>query len=339
MHRSIAFLPLIALLACSPQSGTMLATEDQPTAAAGMIEDYTQTPVHIWEAEPERQSLGQLAYRGGLHIEHTDERFGGWSALEIDQDGTRLLAVSDSAYWMSAQLEWSDNGWLSGIEGIEITPLLGREGQELVGDEEDSEAIAHLGGSRYAVSFERNHRIKGYDLGADHSGIHDAVGIALRLPPGAVDLPNNGGLEGMTAFDGDNILIGREYPPQDGAPYLLYYYDGQDWSDVRVASLPGFAVTSLTRYGDHIYMLERFYTQEDGTRIRIVRFPLESLAAGSLIEAELLGALEAANPVDNFEGISVIEHNGETTIVIVSDDNYNAYGNQRSLFLAFALED
>lgn len=335
MTRTFALLSIIALASCSAE--TPVAQPD--IVEAEPVAVVTHTQVHIWEAEPDRQVLGQLAYRGGLHMEHADERFGGWSALEVDQNGTRLLAVSDSAYWMTAQLNWSDAGWLSGIEAVEMAPILGREGQELEGDEEDSEAIAHLGGSRYAVSFERNHRINGYDLGSDLSGIHDAVGISLRLPPNAIDLPNNGGLEGMTAFDGDNILIGREYPPQDGAPYLLFYYDGQDWSDVRVASLPGFAVTSLTRYGDHIYMLERFYTQEDGTRIRIGRFPLASLATDGLIEAELLGTLEAANPVDNFEGISVIEHNGETTILIVSDDNYNAYGNQRSMLLAFALED
>lgn len=327
MTRTIALLSMIALAACSAE------TPVAQTAAA------THTPVHIWEADPDRQTLGQLAYRGGLHIEHADERFGGWSSLEVDQDGTRLLAISDSAYWMTAQLNWSDAGWLSGIEAVEITPILGREGQVLQGDDADSEAIAHLGGSRYAVSFERNHRINGYDLREDHSGIHDAAGISLRLPPNATDLPNNGGLEGMTAFDSDHILIGREYPPQEGAPYLLFYYDGQTWSDVRVVSLPGFAVTSLTRYGDHIYMLERFWARDVGTRIRIVRFPLAALAAGDLIETELLGALEAANPVDNFEGISVIEHNGETTILIVSDDNYNAFGTQRSLLLAFALDN
>jgi hypothetical protein len=308
-------------------------------AAPQSAEDGTSSAVAIHNDEPERQDLGVMSYRGGLHITHPNAAFGGWSALDISDDGSNVVAVSDSSYWMTAELSWSEHGWLDDVSDIELAPILGTEGQELSGDEEDSESIAKLADGRYAVAFERHHRMNAYDLGTDFENLHSAVGQALPMPPRLEFLPNNGGLEGLVALSGGAILAAVEYPPSEGEPRLLWHFDGTDWAEVRVQATPEFAMTSLDVHGGYIYALERFWEAEVGTRIRIIRFAQSALTSGDIIEPELLGALEASNPVDNFEGISIFERDGETVVLIISDDNYNQYGSQRTLLLAFAVED
>jgi len=323
MFKILTALPVLALIACS----------DVPAP-----KETSSTQVALYNSEPDRMALGQLSYRGGLHIEHPDDRFGGWSALEVSTDGTQILSVSDSAYWMTASLGWDEGGFIAYVDEIEIAPILGTEGQILEGNEADSETIALMADGRYAVSFERHHRINAYDLGADLSGISHAVGEALPVPPGADDLPNNGGLEGLTPLGDGGYLAAIEYPQDAASPRLFWRYDGANWSEVHIAPTPDYGLTSLTRHGGYVYALERFWNETDGTRIRIIRFDESQIYGGALIEPEFLGALEAENPVDNFEGISVIDHGGETLVLIISDDNYNAFGAQRTLLLAFAVD-
>ena len=45
--------------------------------------------------DTERDTVGELKYRGGLDIRSTDRRFGGLSGLDISPDGRRLIAVTD----------------------------------------------------------------------------------------------------------------------------------------------------------------------------------------------------------------------------------------------------
>jgi hypothetical protein len=304
---------------------------------SGALETTETTAVPLFHADLTRDELGMLAYRGGIEVTHPDHRFGGWSALEIGEDGTSVLAVSDSAYWMSASLSWSSNGQLSDLSEIEIAPMLGGDGRALTGNDADSEAIAHLGEGRYAVSFEHHHRINAYQLGNDWTGIQTARGEPLPIPPGASDFPNNGGLEGLASLPGGRVLAAIEYPLGDDESRLLWLQDGSAWQPVRLRASPDYGLTSMTHHGGYIYALERYWRPGDGNRIRIVRFPDAALASNAIIEPELLGALGAENTVDNFEGIAVLERAGETLVVIISDDNYNTSRGQRTLLLAFAI--
>ena len=54
--------------------------------------------VPLYEQSPERTDLDRLSYLGGVVLTNPDDRFGGFSALAVSADGSRILAVSDSAY-------------------------------------------------------------------------------------------------------------------------------------------------------------------------------------------------------------------------------------------------
>ncbi|WP_339335509.1 esterase-like activity of phytase family protein, partial [uncultured Maricaulis sp.] len=100
---------------------------------------------------------------------------------------------------------------------------------------------------------------------------------------------------------------------------------------------PDYGLTALDYHDGAVYALERFWQTGIGNRIRILRFDAGALEAGGQapIQPELLGTLEAGKAVDNFEGLAVLEHDGRTILLMVSDDNYNRA--QRTLVLAFAV--
>ena len=103
-----------------------------------------------------------------------------------------------------------------------------------------------------------------------------------------------------------------------------------------MAGTPDYGLTALARHGSDIYALERYWRRETGNRIRIIRFPASALDGDAIIQPDTLATLDAANSVDNFEGITVIERHGETLLLILSDDNYS--DSQRTLLMAFAVE-
>ena len=284
----------------------------------------------LYPDAPERRDLGALRFRGGLHLQHPDERFGGLSALYVSADGGRFIAVSDRAYWITGRLAWSENGDLAGAAIEEIAPLLSRAGETLSGPAVDSEAIAHLGGGRFAVSFEREHRINIYDLGEDWAAL-DAPGQAVPAPEARTRFANNGGMEGLTALEDGALLAGIE--DAVGGTRQLWLSDGAQWSERSIFASPDFGLTALDRHGDEVYALERSWRREIGNRIRILRLPADALEG----EPELLATLTPALTVDNFEALSVIEREGERVLLIASDDNYS--DSQRTLLMAFTLTD
>lgn len=316
-------LPLsLALTACSP------AANDAVFAST------SATDIPLYEAEPERRDLNALTYLGGMAITYSDARFGGLSAIHLSEDGSRLLAVSDRAYWIRAGLSWSDEGAPVAIGGVDIAPLLSREGTELQGAAGDSEAIADLGNGQFAISFERDHRINLYDLGPEWSAL-DAPGLAISVPASAARFENNGGMEGLTQLADGRLMAGVE--DTTGSDRELWVLDDGRWSPRRLAAESNYGLTALDAHGEYIYALERFWQRETGNRIRILRFQAAAIDAGGTIRPDLLGTLEAGKSVDNFEGLDVIERDGRTVLVIVSDDNYSE--NQRTLLMAFAVED
>ncbi|WP_421787886.1 esterase-like activity of phytase family protein [Hyphobacterium sp.] len=298
------------------------------------------TSVPLYPDTPERLDVGALEYRGGLVLSSEDERFGGLSAMEIH--GDRLLAISDSAYWLTAHLEFNEDGWLTDVSQAFYAPMLDADGMPLTGDAADAEGLAPLGSGAYAVSFERQHRIDRYDIAPDWSGIAIATPTPLEAPPGTDRLRNNGGIEALAPSQ-NGYWAGVEYPIVEGRPHSLWRMaDGQEpvVTDYRAAE--GFGVTGLARRGEALLVLERFYARDIGNRIRVFEFENRyfdrQTGDVTLTARRLPGPLAELEPgmtIDNFEGIAVSEVNGEMRIFILSDDNYNP--DQRTLLLSFAI--
>ncbi|HBU63755.1 MAG: hypothetical protein CMH91_00785 [Oceanicaulis sp.] len=301
------------------------------------------TPLPLFPDDPGRTRLGDLRYLGGVALDLDDERFGGWSALDISPDGGRLLAVSDSGYWMTASLQY-DGDALVGLSEPHITVILDEAGEPVSDDFADSEGLADLGDGAYAVSFEREHRIWRYELGEDWSGVDDALPTPLANPLGTEALPNNAGMEGIAVI-GDWLWSAQEHTTGNAPVHIFsrthLFEPEQTGNSYLVAMEPEFGVTELESDGaDGLYILQRFWSRDVGNRIHILHLTAEQIAEApnvTELHPTLLAAIEPDEmSVDNFEGMAVIEREGQTRLFLISDDNYN--DSQRTLLFSFVLE-
>ncbi|MCW5724164.1 MAG: esterase-like activity of phytase family protein [Maricaulaceae bacterium] len=318
-----------------------LAACAEPPRTAEPIE-LAAIAVPLYPEEPERADLGVLEYRGGLHLTAPHAGFGGWSAMELTEDGARLLAISDQGWWLTASLTYGEDGTLTGVGDAAITPMLDAAGAPLQWPYSDAEGLAPLGGGRYAVSFEHAHRIEVYDIGADWRGVSTARPAPHPEPPGLERLPPNGGLEALERAADGGLWAGVEYGVMEGRPNTLWHIHNNALSTPYSLQLEdGFGFVALTRRdGGRLVWLERFYARDTGNRIRIMQVSESWLLSGGAEgrAPRLIGALEPGMTIDNFEAVSTAWVNGEERLFILSDDNYNPPG-QRTLLLSFAFAD
>ena len=329
---SVCLFPL--LIACGGGGEAQTATEPA---------DLTASPVPLFPDDPGRKRLGALRYLGGVALDLDDERFGGWSALDVSDDGQRLLAVSDSGYWMTASLTY-DGDALSGVESPHIAAILDEAGEPVSGDFADSEGLADLGDGAYAVSFEREHRIWRYGLGSDWSGVDDALPTPIRTPLGTEALSNNAGMEGVTRI-GDWLWSAQEHTTGDAPVHIFsrtHLTDPEITGNAYLVAMEAeFGVTELEADGvGGLYILQRFWSRDVGNRIHIFHLSAEQIADAANVTELHPVLLAAIGPdemsVDNFEGMAIIETEAGTRFFLISDDNYN--DSQRTLLMSFALE-
>lgn len=323
-------------LALAPLTALLVLGCSGP-AEGGPIEVQAQSIV-LFPDDPGRRGLGDLRYSGGVELTSNSERFGGWSAMTINEDGTRLLAVSDSASWMTADLVYDEAGDLTGLANVALSPMLDTEGTPLEGLAADAEGLADLGNGRFAVSFERDHRIWVYDFGQSWDGIETARASTFAVAPGADRLRDNGGLEAL-ALVGDTLWAGIEDVLVDGQPHQVLAFDPETGASrdtgFALEIEPRFAVTGFEPDGaGGLIVLERFYARQIGNRNRIGLVSADALEAGvEPLRPQPLAAIEPDMSVDNYEAIALANVGGTRRIFLMSDDNFNDA--QRTLLISF----
>lgn len=276
-----------------------------------------------------------MRFRGGLALSGDSARFGGFSGIEVLEDG-RLIAVTDAGDWFEARLVLDEAGALIGVEDGRIAFMRDENGAAFSNKAAgDAEALAQLPDGRFAVAFEQTQTIRIYDLNRDGPFGAAAPGPVLA---GVARLPPNAGLEAMAANADGALIVGAEggggatplwrAPLQSAAP-------AQAHARYRLAR--GFSLTGLDALPEGGFVaLERFFAPIIGARARITFISAEALEAGGLIEAEELALLASPMPVDNFEGVAAVRA-GESGVrlYVISDDNLSS--RQRTLLYAFDL--
>ncbi|OQW62420.1 MAG: hypothetical protein A4S17_07940 [Proteobacteria bacterium HN_bin10] len=309
-----------------------LAAACSPSHSGGAIDQWQAVEVTVVPVEAPVEIVGRLAYRGGLELRSDDPTFVGLSGIEV-LDNNRAVFIGDEADWVEAQLVLDERGHLTGFTDVRSAWMRDERGRPFRDKTQgDSEGLAQLADGRFAVSFERSHRIRIYDLNRD--GPFGAAAPGPRLDEVA-RLPANSSLEALAALE-NTLLTGAEGGDEPAAPLWLAPIDASAPVVPRF-SYPlsgGFSLTGMDRLPDgSIVALERFYAPVIGPRARITRFAAPS-GEGGAVEPELLALLEPPFPLDNFEGISAVRaSDGATRLYIISDNNRSAQ--QRTLLLAF----
>jgi len=281
-------------------------------------------------AVPPLPEGGALRLLGGLEIDRGVLGFGGLSGLHLAPDLT-LTAISDLARFAEFRLRLDDRLRPQALVLLRRGRLGDGRGQPLArGHAGDAESLARLPDA-WLVGFERWHRIRRYE---DLAG----PGAEVAAPPGLEAAPGNGGLEALAVLAGGRWLALSEAlsaPEHPGA--TRGWIGGPDaWQPLAWRSGPGMSPVDAAPLPDGgALVLERAFSWIGGFRGRLVRVPEAALRPGTLIEGTEILSLSDPLPAENWEGVSVLAHQGRTLVALVSDDNESAF--QRSLFLLLEL--
>jgi len=315
--------PLKTTLAAAALAMGALFASAAPASAQDDIFPLTQ-PVALDPADPQREEVGELIYRGGLEIEPGEAKIGGISGLEW-HDG-RLYAVIDDGRWMTMEPDEFD-GRLIDLTAITVAPLLDERGRRLRGkDDSDAEAITRMTDGSWLVAFERDHRIWRYSADLASAAQPYSADLSGLVRPGA----DNNGIETLV-MSVDTLILCGEFV--DGARPNCRGIEGGNNSDIAITAPIGpydpVPTDGACASDGACYILLRDYTPGVGNHAAIV-------AVGRGEEPQVIATFDPSITIDNFEGLAVREQYGKTYLYIVSDNNFSS--SQRTLLLKFEIK-
>ncbi len=320
----------------------LLACPPALAAGPGFVPiEVTATPIEQFHRGSSETHFGKLEFRGGLQLTSTDHEFGALSGLDLATDGETIVAVADTGFWFSGRIVEKD-GRLVGLDNARWAPILDAKGKPVVGkkrgDAEGLRLTTRNGKPVALVSFEQVNNVRLY-AGPDYAAARQAE---VKLPATVSGMPRNQGLEAIAVapaqgpLGGAIVLIAERSLDRAGndrawivggplaGSFALTHTD--DFDETDAAFLPG---------GD-LVVLERRFDFSSGPAMRIRRIAGSELKPGALVSGEILLEADLSDQIDNMEGLAVKPGpNGETLLLIVSDDNNSII--QRTLLLQFAL--
>lgn len=237
--------------------------------------------------------------------------FGGWSGIEISEDGQRLVAISDKGTVLRADVI-REGGRMTGLTNIRAAALKGPKGKRLRGKRTDAEGLALAPDGQVYVSFEHAHRVMELD---------PATGVTSKAMPLArgMGLQANSGLEALAVSPAGTIYVIPERSGRLDRPFPLFARVDGTW---RIAGhvprrgpfLP--AGADIDR-DNRLWLLERAATPL-GFRSRVRRFDLSD---PDLQETLFLQTLPGQ--FDNLESLSLWRGtDGQMRLTLISDDNF-----------------
>lgn len=259
--------------------------------------------------------------------------FGGFSALEVLEDGRRFVALSDGGLLVQGDLQRDARGQLTGVRVTSRHWLVHPEGHRVRQKGQDPEGLALLPDGRLIVSFEHYTPPWIYEGAIGHpDGTRLPAPEALENPPDSPILGANTAYE-TAAVDAQGRLILIPERPAGGGPLHPIWRLGEDgWT--RVADWPrdaGFLPVGADLGPDgQLYVLERAFGLGFSGRIRRI----------DLAQPDRAPQLVALLPRDrrsNYEGLSAwADDNGTLRLTMISDNNFTGLLNQQILEISLA---
>lgn len=323
-RRKLLFL-LLAFFALT----TIVAPQAVPLPAPVAEGQINAIPVPLDESDPARREIGELVFRQGWVLRADTARFGGISAMQIE-DG-RVIAVNDSGDLM--RFRWPVAAGPTPVR-IDAVPIA--YGSPATKRNRDSESIIVADG-RVWIGFERNNLIARYrraDFGFER----------FARPPAMRRWPRNSGAEAMVRLPDGRFIVFAEAangptsavaifagdPSEDGTPAVMGVYRRP----------PGYRVTDAAVLPDgRLLLLNRRVNWLGQASAKLVIAGVPPSFRGAEIAGREIATLEAPLTVDNMEALSVAREGGRTIVRIASDDNFMGFGLQRTLLLEFELRE
>jgi len=274
------------------------------------------------------QPVSRAEFVGAYRWTSRDEGFGGFSGLEIDDDGLGFLALSDKGAIVQGQLRRRD-GRIAGVEAGPVRPLKNARGGPLGRYQKDSEGLARDATGRIFVSFEGIHRVWSY---------RNPGSEAVRLPrPEAFKrMQSNSSLEALAIDESGALYTLPERSGMLTRPFPVFRYRHGAWTRPFDVPRRGEFLALGADFGPdgRFYLLERELTGIFGFRTRVRSFRIDGRRIGD--ERVLVETSTGAH--DNLEGISVWrDGDGAIRLTMISDDNFRAF--QVTEFVEYRLRE
>jgi hypothetical protein len=283
--------------------------------------------VALDQSAPARRRVGSLDFLGGWVLSSDSARFGGLSALHVEND--RVAALSDSGTLFRFALPQG-----AASESVRIDPLGDGPGPATHKSNRDTESMVVLGPWLWA-GFERHNMIWRYRLA-------DLAAAASAQPAPMREWRANSGAEAMVRLADGRFLVFCEGSDDEQSLSDVVLFEG-DPADPRTPArllhyrrVPGYRVSDATLLPDgRLLILNRRFEWLEGFSLVVTAAELPDLSPGATIVPRELARLQPPLTIDNMEGVSVTSEGGRTIVWLVSDDNF--FPLQRTLLLKFAL--
>lgn len=335
-----AILMLAVALAVVVPTPRVPAAPASPAPTNGLV---TTTPITAFDpSDPTGTRFGDLVFLGGLVIASPDSTVAGLSGLTIAPDGRSFLAVSDYGFWVDGRILSAPNGRPLGIEGVRVAPLLAADGKPFRSKpQSDAEALTRRTGpggrSDVLVSIEGRQFLT-YP-GPDPMGQRPTV---RKLPDALRKLPVNSGIETLVVipngpFAGQLLAIAEGRKGDDPA-IPAWILGARTVSPLKVARRDDYAVTDAAFLpGGDLVILERRFGLLSWFGARLRRIPAASLRPGAVLDGPVLWESNAAQEIDNMEGLAIhVAPDGSPILTLISDNN-GMTTLQRTVLLRFRL--
>lgn len=319
------------------------------------------TPVPLQGMNPKRKTVGELTLVGGFHLTSPDKRFGGLSGIDLRENGD-LLAVSDQGDFVWIDL--AEDGITP--KAARIAGLHDAAGGALRGKADaDAEGLAYNDGLAL-VSFEGNHRVLAYDLGACGAS---ARGAPITFGHYGGDLPvafdrqklkvdGNSGAEGLAITPDWFLFAGLESQTDGASPLSARAIETSPEFDLAFGKgMPPVVGLDIIPSGDdlRVFSLHRSTNALASNVITLMetRFTREldqaQLPARRMSEIDerrherfapatsiVLAQMNVFVTIDNFEGVAArLMPDGRVRLYVISDDNFSK--RQRTLLMVYDL--
>ncbi len=302
------------------------------------------TQIVFDKLNPGKTVFGRLTWRGGLVLNSDHDEFGGYSGIALTKKGQQFFAVSDKGTWLRAKLLYKDDH-LIGIEKTLIGPLRARNGKSLrakkYSDAEDISLWTRKNKSYALISFERKHRIGRFPI--TKTGIQKPTNY-LKLPKGVFKTTRNKGLEALTILTdkknkGTVLTFLERRHDKKGNHKGWLIRNKKSWK-IRLKRYGKFDITGLTTLANgNVLVLERHFSFLTGVQMRIREIKHQDIRKKAVLDGEILVSATMRYNIDNMEGISAhTNKGGETIITLMSDNNFNKNGLQRTVLMQFKLD-
>lgn len=279
----------------------------------------------LWLAGP----LQAAEYLGSFHWTYPKPYFGGWSGIDVSEDGNRFIAIADSGQIIDGAF-LRENGRIVGTEFPHVRRIKTHRGKP-VGPlyEVDSEGLAVAEDGTIYVSFERWVRLRSYA---------DWAATAKIVPRHSdfKDMRHNGALEALAISSDGTLYTVPERSSAWREDHKVYRLIGRTWEIFDTLPYQDYFKPVGADFGPDglFYLLERRWLPILGFKTRVRRF---EVGPNGLENEETLFQT-GFRTHDNLEGIAVwLDTEGALRLTMVSDNNFSRF--QRTEIVEYSVPD